>query len=161
LNPLLAETLYVETTVGGPQPVQLALRLDQGEQLVFKQINVDSLRFVREVGASLGQREFVSTIYAANLSLPDSGASESLGAGTLLELTGFVGRLRQIKIGERVEVQAEGTAARVLSGPLGYQRDLTPSYLQFLRSNKQLGLLWASVFFVWGLLWSGKRLLAG
>lgn len=160
LNPLLAETLYVETTVGGPQPVQLALRLDQGEQLVFQQINVDSLRFVREVGTSLGQREFVSTIYAANLSLLDSGASESLGAGTLLELKGFVGRVRQIKIGERVEVQAEGTTARVLAGPPGYQRDLTPSYLQFLKSNKQLGLLWASVFFVWGLLWSGKRLLA-
>jgi hypothetical protein len=157
----LPETLHVETGVGKLNPVQLSLPLDPGRQLVFRQVDVDSLRFVREVSAAPGQHDFVSTIQTANLSLMESGASQVLGVDTFLELKGFAGTIRQIKITDKLEIQVEGTASRVLVGPSGYQRDLTPSYLQYLRNNQQLALLWAAAIFVWGLLWSGKRLLAG
>ena len=157
----LPETLHVEASAGRARPVQFSFRLDPGGRLTLQHVRVDALRFVRETASSPGQREFVSTIHSANLSLPDSGASESLTEGTFLELDGFVGTVRQIRIGERLEVEAEGNAALVLTGPPGYQRDLTPSYVQYLKRNQQLGLLWGAVVFIWGLLWSGKRLWAG
>jgi hypothetical protein len=156
----LAETLGVTASADGIRPLELSFTIAEGAPLVFRDVRVGGLEFVTELAGGEGCRRFASTIEGGELTLADSGKVESLPKGTFLTLRGFNGRVRELQADGRIRVSADGTATSVLLGPEGYQRNLTPSYLEHLRYNKSLGLLWGAAVFVWGVLWGAKRLLA-
>jgi hypothetical protein len=156
----LAETLGIHMRGNDVAPGSLSMTFAGDAALTFRDFDVQALRFVTEVPGPRGL-VFVSTLRTGKLGLPDIGATYPLGEGAFLSLRGFRGRVSALHIADSVTIEAEGTAERVLAGPEGYARDLTPSLLEYLGHNRQVTLLWSALAFIWGLAWSARRLFAG
>ena len=126
---------------------------------MFREVEIEASRFVREMGVGQGNLRFVSTIKSGEGALLDCGDVERLHEGSFLTLHGFCGRVQEMHVHERINLRIEGMVRSVLIGPEGYQRDLTPSHLKYLSRNRQLALLRSALVFVWSLGWSTKRFL--
>ena len=86
-------------------------------------------------------------------------------SATSVILRGLDGYVRQLRVENRdgdedtIAVDLEGTVERVAIGPPGRERDVTPSVLSYLYHNQRLAFLFAAASFVWGALWSLRRLI--
>ena len=72
--------------------------------------------------------------------------------------------MHRLRIADRGDEQAlaldlDGTVERVAVGARGRERDVTPSVLAYLYHNQRLAFLFAAASFVWGALWSLRRLI--
>ena len=133
--------------------------------LALHDLAVSGLRFGREVATEPGEPTFISTVRAGQLRVPDVDESYDLSVGSSVILRGLEGYVRQLRVENRagdedtIAVDLEGTVERVAMGPRGRERDVTPSVLSYLYHNQRLAFLFAAASFVWGALWSLRRLI--
>jgi hypothetical protein len=99
---------------------------------------------------------FVSTIAAGELRLLASDQVLVLRRGDRLDL----GRLRDARLfvafdpqTRRFKIQLDARAARLRTGPPGFERNRAPTALERVYHQQQLALLWGSLAFLWGLFW--------
>ena len=58
-----------------------------------------------------------------------------------------------------VSVAFEVTVNRVMIGPKGFERDFTPTVLEYLYERKEISYIWGAFVFVWGAAWGARKLL--
>ena len=71
------------------------------------------------------------------------------------------GEIRAVRFADdRLIVNFHGQVRGMTSGPLDHPRNLMPSWLEWLRANQPLALLWGSALYLSGLLttlWQGWK----
>ncbi|MGD9303370.1 MAG: hypothetical protein PVF79_03850 [Desulfobacterales bacterium] len=157
----LAETMEIIAEGELAKPAEVSLYLSDNSALLFRDIAVSDVRFIREVPSRTPDHIKISTIEAGNLTLPDTGKTIVLSPDVFLNLVSFKGRIREMRIADRMSILLEGTSSRVTLGPEGFERDLTPSYIEYLYHHQPLSLFWASLVFIWSLLWGATKLITG
>ena len=109
---------------------------------------------MREDVLSSGNSVFVSAVIGGTIDLADISKTVKLRQRERLVLNSARGRIAEIRVGEHIEVAFEGSASAVKVGPKGFERDLTPSVLEFVYRNEPLWLFWSALLFPWGMLWN-------
>jgi hypothetical protein len=103
----------------------------------------------------------VSGLVSGDLTLSDTGEQIHLNEGSLLNLTGAAGVISSLQISaDGMTLGFEGEARTVTLGKGNFERKLMPSILEYLMHQQRLGFFWTAAAFLWGLLWSGRKLLA-
>jgi hypothetical protein len=126
---------------------------------VFRDITVSQLGFFEE-RADGTQTTFSSQIISGTLTLTDTDERITLGPAAALRLSRAEGLVSAVKITEKgIEITFEGTSRDVTLGTGVFERDVTPSWLEWLFHQQKLGFLWTAVTFLFGLLWSSHKLL--
>lgn len=127
----------------------------------LRDLGVSALRFGREVAKTPGEPVFVSTITNGRLQIPDLGEAYDLSFGYAVTLRDIEGHIRQLQLGDAdaITVNFEGTVEQVAFGPQGRERNVTPNILAYVYHNQRLTFLFAAASFVWGALWSMRRLI--
>jgi hypothetical protein len=128
------------------------------ESLMLRDIHVTGINFLTQADA--GTSSFRSGIRGGTLVIVDTGETVSLAKASRLDLanaTGLIGELTIDSEGLTVTFDGDVTDARL--GPLGYQRELMPTILEYLYHQQKFGFLFTAASFVWSLLWSGRQLL--
>ena len=148
---------FVFRAAAGLVPASVQLR-PLGD-LVVRNIAVSGLSFSRDRSREAGSASFVSTIAGGTLVLADITEKVELRRGEELALDGVDGLVAELRIGETIEVEFRGSAERIRLGPEGFQRDLTPTLLHYYYHKQRLPFFWSVVAFLWGILWSVRKLI--
>jgi hypothetical protein len=141
---------------GGDVPARI--QLTTAAPLRFDDLRVDRLSFGREIAAAPGASDFESTILGGRLVLADVDEEIELRPGDRLALETVDGRLVELGAGQSVSVAFEGKVTGVSLGPRDFARDLRPSVLVWLYHEQRLPFLWSAVAFLWGMIWSAKKM---
>lgn len=146
-------------SISGQLTVPARIEFQPTASPVLHNLYVSRLRFGREVAMIYGQPGFVSTIQSGQVRLLDVDQIYDLFPGDGLILHDLKGRVRQAQIGGPISIDLEGTVKQLSVGPRGQERDVTPSVLSYVYHNQQLAFLFSAASFIWGLLWSFRRLI--
>jgi hypothetical protein len=143
------------------QSVPMRIVFQPKGPLTLRDLAVSALRFGREVAEMPGEPVFVSTVREGYLQIPDVAETYDLSVGYVVTLRGLEGHVRQLQVGDAdaIIVNVEGTVEQVAFGPQGRERNLTPNILAYLYYNQRLTFLFAAASFIWGGLWSMRRLI--
>ncbi len=125
----------------------------------LRDLHVSSIKFGREISQIPGEMAFISTVESGHIRLPSVQGSHDLFTGDKVRLSGLQGRIRRITVGSPITIDFEGTVERLSIGPSGGERDLTPSVLSYVYYNQPLAFLFSAASFLWGMLWSLRRLI--
>lgn len=126
---------------------------------ILHNLSVSSLGFGHQVSDAPGETEFVSTLESGKMRLTGVGQSYELLAGDRVKLSGLHGRVRQLSVEEPITVRFEGSVEGISLGPSGQERDVTPSVLSYVYYNQKIAFLFSAASFLWGVLWSLRRLI--
>lgn len=145
----------------GCQEAPLRFDLAEVEPFAFGNVPVSQLGFAVERVQSDGTTYFTSGLRAGSIRVLDADRVEAIQPGDSLQVE--IGAARRFQIGRAAQQDTlslvyEGTLKRLALGPLGAERDLSPSVLEFLYRQKALTLLWGAAVFLWGLFTAGRRL---
>ncbi|MCP4700762.1 MAG: hypothetical protein GY862_28495 [Gammaproteobacteria bacterium] len=146
------------TTERAPEqgnPIPLMLRAKNWR---LTGLYVRGLSFTREEPPDSGQ--WVSSIIKASGEWLESGRKFSLPEGDRLDPEG-VNSARFVIEGDqgRLKVSFQGAVDAIKAGPAGFVREITPTWLEYAYHQKQLGLLWGALLFLWGAGWKLRSLL--
>jgi hypothetical protein len=95
------------------------------------------------------------------MTLSDTGEAIELKAGDPLYLKGASGVISGLEIGsEGLQLWFDGEVQGISQGIPGFGRNLKPTLLAYLYHREKQGFFWGAVTFLWGLIWSGRRLLS-
>ncbi|MGD2186274.1 MAG: hypothetical protein PVI71_09105, partial [Desulfobacterales bacterium] len=125
----------------------------------FQDIYVQKLSFFRESIPEPGSIFFESAISGGSISIHDVSVNETLHEGDRLMIEGVEGRLLKIGHGSEINLVFEGTVEKLLLGPKGFEKNLSPSFLEYLYVRKPLAFFWGAVVFLWGVLWRVRKLI--
>jgi len=125
----------------------------------FQDIYVQQLNFFRERISEPGSIFFESAINKGNISIHDVSMNKTLHEGDWLMMRGVEGRLLKIGHGSEINLIFEGTVEKLLLGPKGFEKNLSPSYLEYFYVRKPLAFFWGAVVFLWGLLWRVRKMI--
>ena len=153
----IPESIQFNTDNSGMVPTLIKI-YPQGEW-TFQDIYVQKLSFFQERPSEPGSIYFVSSINSGNISIHDVSLKETLYEGDRLLIEGVDGRLRKVTYGSEIELIFEGTVETLLLGPKGFEKNLSPSYLEYLYVRKPLAFFWGAVVFLWGLLWRVRKMM--
>lgn len=119
-------------------------------------IQIEKITLATPMPYGVGRR-FVPSVLSGTLLVGDSPERVEITEREPLSLMDVKGSLRVLAVGEGVDMHFVGTAGKVLIGSAGFQRNLKPTVLEFLRQQRRLGYFWAALVFLWGLGWSVRR----
>ena len=148
-------SIYAEASSDEPASLDMIPRTP----LEFHNLQISGISFVRREATPEGHGTFLSTIERGELLLPQVEREIKLGRMTRLRLIGLSGTITVLRAGDKLEVAFEGSAKTIEIGPEAYVRDVTPSLLEDIYYNKPLAFFWAAATFLWGVLWSARRLI--
>lgn len=140
---------------GGQSVTPLALNVRPPTLWPFRNLEVDSIDFSQELPPGSG--EFETTINKGSITLYDSQAVHEFREGDRLKLEGVSGRCLKIWAEDGINAICELASRDILLGPKGSEKNLAPTYLEYLYHKKPLGFLWSSVVFLWGILWGVRQ----
>jgi len=146
------ETVHIRSSDNGMIPS--VVRIRPLEAWGLKNIRVRRLSFFRERISTPGSIGFESAIRKGRVTIHETGATTDLNEGDRLLMDGLEGRLIRVEQGSGLRMIFEGTVEKLLTGPEGFERNLAPSYLEYLYVQKPLTFFWSAVVFLWGMLWS-------
>ncbi len=139
-------------------PVPATLRAAPESVIEFLNLHVSEISFAKETPDS--DVPFGSGILKGSLTMLSTGETESLNAGSRLRLEGSEGMISRLTISsDGVTVVFDGEVRGAKTGPPGFERQLKPSWLDYLYHQQRLGFFWAAASFLWGLLWSARTLI--
>jgi hypothetical protein len=131
------------------------------EKLQLRRVPIDDLSLFTETTHADQQLSFTSGITEGTMTLAATGGTLDLKAGDPLYLEGANGVVLGLDIGpEGLQLWFDGEVRGVSLGTSGFRRNLKPTLLEYLYHQKKLGFFWGAVTFLWGLTWSGLRLLS-
>ncbi len=127
--------------------------------LQFRRVAVYDLSLFTETPNAQQESLFASSITEGALTMPGSGTQIELKAGDPLYLEGARGLISELEVRpDSLGVMFDGEAHGVSLGAPGLGRNLKPTILEYLYHREKIGFFWGAVTFVWGLLWSGRKL---
>jgi hypothetical protein len=140
--------------------VPAILRVTPRGALTLTDLTVEEISFAREETDS--DTSFRSGIVQGGaLTILTTGEKQPpLEAGSRLRLEGVQGVISGLTIsGDGIHLVFEGTVRSASLGPPGFERELKPSFLEYIYHQQRLGFFWAAASFLWGLLWSARTLM--
>jgi hypothetical protein len=150
----------VEFRTTAAEAVPSRLELPSRDTLLLRNLSIGALSFAQET-ASGETRKFESTILGGRIVLPAAADTILLRPGDAISLAGLRGRIVALEVGPTIELRFEGHVKRIALGPEGFSQDVTPRLLETSYHSKSLAFFWGAATFLWGLLWSAKRVLLG
>lgn len=113
---------------------------------------------VREIGFSEadsgGASDFKSAIRSGTVTILETGFSEELREEDRLDLKHVKARRLEISGAENgMRVFFEGTASDISAGPQGFEKNLSPTILEYFYHQKPLAIFWSTFVFLCGMLW--------
>ena len=146
----------------GDVPFRLDLR--GVEPFVFGNVPINELACAEEHAQPDGTIYFTSGLRSGSIRLLDVEGSETIERGDNLKLK--IASTRRFQIGRAAKDDAlsfifEGTVNGIALGPVGAERDLSPSLLELFYRQKALGLFWGAAVFLWGLFMGIRKLWHG
>jgi len=150
----IPETLQFVSQKQTLDPVKVELGVS--EMWNISAMQVYKLDFAKESFPSSGN--FVSTIKKGKVKLLETGQSVEINKGEFLHFMANNSKRFEItRKGDKLNVIFSGTVNSIKAGPEGFERNLAPTWLEYLHHQKQLTLFWSSVVFLWGLFWSVRN----
>jgi len=138
-------------------PSQLHAKI--AEKLQFPRLLVRSLSLFSETTSEEQESNFVSTISKGTLTLADTGQTIELQAGDPLHIDVVGGLASMVEIGPTgIDVLFDGKVRNLALGAPGFERNLKPTILEYVYHKQKLSFFWGAVTFLWGLIWSARRL---
>jgi uncharacterized integral membrane protein len=153
-----AATPQAVALVPGPADVDLDLvPLNPGVSPLAPSLAISTLALVRIDEVSQGGRSVVrrvSTLHSGSVFFNElSGRELRLRAREALRFGAARGEIRAVRFTDgRLIVDFHGRVRGMASGSLDHPRDLMPSWLEWLRANQPLALLWGAALSLFGLL---------
>ena len=142
-------------------PAHLRARAGRLEKLQLRRVPIHDLRLFTETTNANQQPSFISGITEGKMTLADTGDALELKAGDPLYLEGANGIILELDIGpEGLQLWFDGEVRGVSLGTPGFKRNLKPTLLAYLYHREKQGFFWGAVTFLWGLIWSGRKLLS-
>lgn len=157
LSPAFPETVRFLADGTGAIPARLALH--PSEALALNDMPVRGISFTREVPDRPGSIVFVSTIGGGSITLSDVARTVKLRKGEALFLKGLSGRITDIQIDGMIKVLFQGSAEEIRLGAAGFDRNLSPTVIDYLYHNQRVPLVWSGLVFLWGIIWSTRKFL--
>jgi hypothetical protein len=142
----------------GPGDVDLDLvALNPAVSPLAPSLAISTLALVRIDEVSQGGRSVVrrvSTLHSGSVFFDElAGRELRLRAREALRFGEARGEIRALRFADgRLVVDFHGRVRGMASGSLDHPRDLMPSWLEWLRANQPLALLWGAALYLFGLL---------
>lgn len=151
------ETIGFTTAKTGADPVWFELGRG-GKNRWLSGFKSREIGFLEENPPASGN--FESVILSGTVRLPETGKAENLQIWDSLILKGVQSRrvgFSNAKNG--IHVLFEGTVSGILVGPQGFEKNLMPTYLEYIYHQQRLTFFWSVVVFLWGMLWSIRNMI--
>jgi hypothetical protein len=154
----------------GDEEVDLEIQVPEGSRIAFAPaIGASAIAFdeVEQLaGDDRTHVRLVSTVREGRVRLPALGGKEwPLRRGERLDLTRTRGDLRELEAGAgMLTLRYSGEVSGLARGDAPHAQNLMPTWLEWLRANQSLSLLWGSLFYLVGLsmaVWRWWRSSAG
>lgn len=154
----MPELVEFRTNVGIGDPVRLALTFGKNPEWLLHGLNVSRLDFLEEFPPDSGR--FESAVLSGKVRLPEMEQEEKIYRSDRVIFSNLETRRLEISPDKKgFRVFLEGRVSDIRVGPKGFEKNLTPSVLEYLYHQQKLALFWGAIVFVWGLLWGGRDLL--
>lgn len=152
------ETLSFQTSESSAYPVNLGLIFNDQNLWTIRGIKLKEASFSIEYPIDTGN--FESAILFGKVILPHTNKTVDLLRGDNLIIEDIKSRRFVLtKADNGILVTFEGSVSNIHAGPSGYEKNLMPTYLDFIYHQKRLVFFWSIVGFLWGLFWSVRNLL--
>jgi hypothetical protein len=143
----------------GRPGIPARLRVSPLENVELRRLPIRSLSLFTETTNAEQESSFSSGITTGEMTLSDTGEAVELKEGDPLYLNDAKGLVSALVIGpDALQLSFDGEVHGVSVGPRGFERNLKPTLLEYLYHQKKLTFFWSGVTFLWGLIWSGRRL---
>lgn len=153
------ETIVFKTAKTVADPVRLEF-IPKGDWQV-RSLQIREIDFSQEMTPGSGMSE--SALISGKITLPQTRYSEDLREGDSLILNN-VKKFRRLEIskGDKgIKIFFEGTVSKIFSGPKGFEKNLTPNWLEYLYHQERLTVFWGASVFLFGLLWKVRSTIFG
>ncbi len=138
----------------------VTLKLDISEDdWTLRNLHTTHLNFTQEYLP--GRGKFVSTIKSGNINIVETGEKEELRKDDMFHLEDITTRRLELsKTNDGFKVFFEGSARVIKAGPIGFEKNLAPTHLEYLYHQQKVGFILSIMGSILGLLLGFKRLLS-
>ena len=149
----------VEFAVQKPQriPSQLSVHAPAAAWKLGR-ISTAQLDFTREEKRDAGERFLTSAIRSGTLRFDDTSSTLDLREGDYVRIRPAESAVLLTRSAEdAMHVTLSGLVSSVRVGEGASERNVAPSYLEYLYGKKSLGFFWGAIVFLWGMIWSIRK----
>ena len=149
----------VEFAVEKPQRIATQLSVHELKEWTLGQLRVADLDFAREEVRGAGERSLTSGVKSGTVRFHDTTWPEvALREGDIVGIRPTESAVLLTRGAEdAIHVTLSGLVSSVRVGDSASQRNLAPSYLEYLYGKKSLGFFWGAIVFLWGFIWSVRN----
>lgn len=153
----IPEPISFETFRTAAEPVRFELA--SKEKWHLRGLQVSQIGFMEENPPGSGK--FESAVRSGRFRLPETGFKDELREADRLILKKIKQsrRLEISKTEKGVKIFFEGSVAEILAGPKGFEKDLTPTWLEYLYHQKLVTIFWSAIVFLFGMLWRIRNII--
>jgi hypothetical protein len=149
----------VEFAVPKPQPVASQLSVHSPTAWKLGRIVTTQVDFTREERQGAGERSLISEVKSGTLRFDDTSWPKlELREGDFVRIRPTESAVLLARGAEdAIQVTLGGLVSSVRVGDGESERNVAPSYLEYLYGKKSLGFFWSAIVFLWGLIWSVRN----
>lgn len=149
----------VEFAVLKPQRIASQMSVHAPAAWNLGRISAEQLDFVREDVRGAGERSLTSGVKSGTLRFDDtSWPALELREGDVVGIRPTESAVLMSRGAEgAIHVTLSGRVSSVRVGDAASQRNLAPSWLEYLYGQKSLGFFWGAIVFLWGFIWSVRN----
>ncbi len=155
----LEDSEVLRFTASGKNAVATILAFHTPSPWSLRGLSVNQLNFAWDERALPGGPGKRTPVIRGEITLFDSSSTVTIGEGERLSLDRLHARIVDLQIDKQIHLNLEGDVGNIVVGSRGFERRLTPTYLEYFRSHPSLSVFWSAAVFLGGSLWSAKRLL--
>lgn len=130
--------------------------IDNIQNVNLRNISATNISFLQEDPAGSGN--FISTILNGQIKILETNQTVQIENPEQLILD--IDKLNRLGISISKNALSTTFESRIKSCKIGvdpFLKEIKPNILQFLYFNNEIALLWSSLLFLWGLMWSIKK----
>ena len=149
----------VEFTVPKPQRIASHISIHAPNAWAFGRLPAQDLDFEREEIRGAGERLLTSEVKSGTLRFDDvPWPPRELREGDVVKVVPTGSSVLMSRgADDAIQVTLSGPVSSIRLGDLASQRNLAPSYLEYLYGQKSLGFFWGAIAFLWSLIWSMRN----
>jgi len=151
----------IEFYAEGIDAAPTIITFDTKESLRFRNPPIQELKFLWEQKSTSGLPLFDSAIRTGTIMLYDVPSQHELHFQDIFSIQLAEVHRLEITANNEINVFFEGQVEKIVSGPKGFEKNLSPSLLEYLYHQAKFGFLLGSVAFLWGIFWRFKKTLLG
>lgn len=150
------ETIEFKGSGESRVPINIIFRINRmanRSQWKFEGMKTERINFLKEVPG--GDHLFISTIKQGEVKLYDVPGEEKIYKRDVVTMDHIDLRRLEIACNDDLHVFAEGEVKNLKIGPVGFERDLAPSWLEYIYRNQRflffLGAVTSLLSALWGI----------